>query len=948
MGSQIRSMIKKTQSLELMRVPLRMVVLILSMCTGALSVTHLANAQDTGAGVIAGTVTDPSGAVIGGAKLTITDVATDVSSATVTNGTGYYEVDALNPGTYKIQVSAPGFESLTRLGITLEATARLSVPLQLSLGASVQNVVVRADASLLNTESGSSGQLLTTRQLEALPVSGSNPTWLALIAPGVQGTVGQAASTGDTGGLLWTGLTADFGTFGQIGVNEFSLDGAPNMTNGRTSGINLAPDEVGEMKLDVTGYDAAVGHTMGVEVTQTTKAGTNALHGAIRETYTAQRWAALNHFAGLNYKYQESINGCTYGPSTNGLCRTIENAYGNPGTHANDGDASIGGPVYIPKVINGHNKLFFFVSVVDDVQAGSGAQTFSIPTVQERSGDFSDLPQQTAGIPAQFTADCPAGTPFFGQYQLYDPYSTRLDANGIPRRTPLCGNVIPADRLVNSDMTQLYNSLMPVPTQNSPTGSNYTFTQLSPQTFRSYTTREDYKFTSQDNLFVRYTKQDYTKSENDETVGDVGEQEGPRWINVASVGWDHVFNDRTNLDITVGGTNYKTHCCYYPGFDKYTPASMGLPGYTNQYAEAASPTLTELPVLQIANYENANNGEPASSLGATDNVPTTTRDFALRGNLTHVAGKHTIRVGAEWRLQNYSTGVNGNVSGTYNFDDTYTQENNGSDNTYAESNTGLSYAAFLMGVQTTASVAQNSSESVQSPYYAGYAGDTWRVTPKLVIIPGIRFEYEAGVVEKHNQMIVGWNPTADLSSISGPANAAYQTDLAGASAAQAAVLPASLNIQGGPEYANVGGAPRNEWNNSYRFLPRIAATYQLKPSIVLRGGYGLFYDTLNALNPLLDQDGFSASTSVPSSTTFGTNFVAGVSPLANPFPANASGQRFNQPIGSEAGSLYYLGASPTDVYDHNVSPGTARAWISWRASPTGCFHYAGLSPTMLR
>jgi Carboxypeptidase regulatory-like domain len=921
MALQMRSVTKKRQRIEIVRSPSKVLLfIILAICAGVWSVTNLANAQETGAGVISGTVTDPSGAVVGGAKLTVTDVATNISSTTVTNGTGYYEVDALDPGTYKLQVTSPGFESLTRLGITLEATARLSVPLRLVLGGSVQNVVVNADASLLNTESGSSGQVLTTRQLEALPVSGSNPTWLALIAPGVQGTVGQAASTGNTGGLLWTGLTSDFGTFGQIGVNEFSLDGAPNMTLNRVSGINLAPDEVGEMKLDVTGYDAAVGHTMGVEVTQTTKAGTNDLHGAVRETYTAQRWAALNHFAGLNYKYQEATHGCTYGPSTNAQCRILEDMYGNPGTHANDGDASVGGPVYIPKVFNGRNKLFFFVSVVDDIQAGSESQTFSIPTVQERSGNFNDLPQQTTGIPAQFTAACPAGTPFFGQYQIYDPFSTQLDSSGIPRRTPFCGNIIPANRLVNSPMTQLYNSLMPVPTQDSPTGSNYTFTQVSPQTFRSYTTREDYRFTPKDNLFVRYTKQDYTKSENDETVGDVGEQEGPRWINVVSAGWDHVFTDSTNLDITLGGTDYTTHCCYYPGFDKYTPESMGLPSYTNQYAEAASPELTELPVLQISSYENANNGEAASSLGTTDIVPSTTRDFALRGDLTHVTGKHTLRAGAEWRLQNYSTGVNGNVSGTYYFDDTYTQENNGSDNTFAESNTGLSDAAFLMGVDTTSSVAQNSPVSVQSPYYAAYVGDTWRVTPKLVIIPGIRFEYEQGVVEKHNQMIVGWNPTADLSSISGPANAAYQTDLAGANAAQAAVLPASLNIQGGPEYANVGGAPRTEWNNSYRFLPRLAATYQLKPSIVLRGGYGLFYDTLNALNPVPDQDGFSASTSVPSSTTFGTNFVAGVSPLANPFPANASGQRFNQPVGSAAGSMYYLGASPTDVYDHNVAP----------------------------
>jgi hypothetical protein len=214
----------------------------------------------------------------------------------VTNGTGYYEVGALIPGKYKILVSLPGFQDLLHEGITLEADARVSVPMQVAVGQSVQTIVVQSDASLLNTESGSSGQVLATRQLEALPASGNNPTWLALIAPGVQGTTGQAASTDDT--LAWTGLTQDFGAYGIIGVNEFSLDGAPNETNSRQSGVNPTIDEVGETKFDVTGYEAAVGHTMRVSTTQTTKYGTNDLHGSIRETYTAKRWAAMNHFRG--------------------------------------------------------------------------------------------------------------------------------------------------------------------------------------------------------------------------------------------------------------------------------------------------------------------------------------------------------------------------------------------------------------------------------------------------------------------------------------------------------------------------------------------------------------------------------------------------------------------------------------------------------------------------
>ena len=301
----------------------------------------------------------------------------------------------------------------------------------------------------------------------------------------------------------------------------------------------------------------------------------------------------------------------------------------------------------------------------------------------------------------------------------------------------------------------------------------------------------------------------------------------------------------------------------------------------------------------------------------------TTRDFALLGNITHVAGHHTIRAGAEWRTQNNASPVSGNTSGTYSFDDTYTQQNNGTDNTYSQSNFALSYAAFLMGVQTSNSVSRNASFSFSSPYYGFFGQDTWRLSPKWTITPGLRFELEQGVVEKNNQQIVGWNPTADLSSISGPANTAYSASYAGATAAQQAVLPSSLTIQGGPIYAGVSGASRAQWVNSYRFLPRMGATYQLRPRVVLRAGYGLFFDTYNALNLHDNQSGYSTSTSVPSSSTFGTNFTAPGAAngtlVTDPFPANTSGVRFTPPVGNAAGALYYLGGSPS-IYEHSITP----------------------------
>jgi hypothetical protein len=465
--------------------------------------------------------------------------------------------------------------------------------------------------------------------------------------------------------------------------------------------------------------------------------------------------------------------------------------------------------------------------------------------------------------------------------------------------------------MTNSGIVKLYNSLLPVPTSGSTTGSNLLYSQKDPVTSRDYTTREDYKLNEKDSIFARYTRANYTNTTMGFTAGDVDRNSGPRWVDVAALGWTHIINNTTSTDATAGITNYKNACCFYPGFDAYAPGSIGLPSYTDAYAKGSGAPGLELPVISVSNYNN---------VGNTDNNISLYRALSSRANSTHVAEHHTIRGGGEYRLQDSSVGISGNVSGTYNFNNTYAQENNGSDNTYSQSSWGLSYASFLMGVQSSASVGLNTASSLQSPYYAVYAKDTWRLTPKLTIIPGLRYEYELGIVEKHNKLLTGWNPNADMSTISQPANAAYTVTLASAPATAQAVLPASLSIQGGVQYADVNGGPRNEWNNNYRFMPRIGVAYQLNSSTVVRSGYGLFFDTLNALTPNINQAGFSTSTTANSSTTFCTNCVPGNSPLVtDPFPANSSGSRFNAPIGAAAGQYYYLGSGAT-LYDHNLTP----------------------------
>ena len=906
---------------------------VMLLCLWFLLLGTAAFAQGTGRGGITGVVSDVSGGVIPGAQVTITNQETGVVVRSATNGTGFFEVDSLDAGNYQIEVVVPGYARLLRQGVTLEASELLKLPLTLSTGKVTETMTVTAEAPLLNTETGLNGQDLTTRELQSLPVTGDNPMQFAEIAPGIQSPGGVSQVYSMDGTLGWNGVSK-FGTAGMANVNEFSLDGAANEGNQRGNAISLNTDQVGEVRIDTTAFDATIGHTLGVTITETTKNGTNQLHGSATEMYQNRRWAALQSFQAVTYKHQLIVDGCTNGPSTSPTCFADENKYGYPGVHENLTTYGVGGPVFIPKFYDGRNKFFFFVSGTNDIYKDAQATQATIPTVAERSGDYSAFPTTT--VPANYAADfqtmCGTGAAFYGQYQLYNPYSVTI-VNGHPSRTPICGNVIPSSLMLNPTMAGVINGLLPAPTNTSLTSANYLYTSTQPQTFRQFTTREDYAFSDRDRIFVRFTRQHYTKAQPGIATDGSDTQEGPKWVEIGSLGWNHVFSAATNLDVTLGGSNYETSYINYPGYAKYPPSSLGLPSYTDDYA-AGGVTMPEF-TFGGTTYAQGGSGANTSLFGQLNNAPSFYRTANVRANLTHVQGKHALRFGGEWRAQNYSRGVQGNVSGIYAFDDTYLQQNDGSNadcvscnlGLPAASNYGLSYAAMLMGVQTSATVNEQAPISISTPYFSGYAGDTWRVTPKLTVIPGIRFEYEFGPKEKHNEQITDFDPTAQL-AIAPAATSAYTTMLAGATTAQQAVLPQSITVEGGPEYAGVNGASVRQWNNNYRVLPRIGVAYQIRPDVVIRGGYGLYFDTLNALEEpgTTDQTNFTASTTDASSTNFGQNFSTSAPPISNPFPAE-NGTRFNPAFGSSVSSLSWAGTTPT-YYEHNLVPARSQRFAA--------------------
>lgn len=907
----------------------KIVLAVLMLCLWVFS--PAGHAQTTGRGSITGTVTDSSGAVVSGARVSVLNVATGVSSITATNRTGYFEVDSIDAGTYSVTVKVSGYEELVRNGVVLDASKVLALPLTLKVGKSTEVITVTAEAPLLNTESGLTGQSLTTREVQSLPVAEDDPMEFVEIAPGVQSPAGIAQNYSIDGAINWNGVSK-FGTAGVTNVNEFDVDGAANEGNTRGNAISMNEDMTDEVRIDTTAFDPTIGHTYGITVTETTKSGTNSLHGSATELYNERRWDALNRFQSLTYQHYQQVNSCTNGPSTSAQCFADENKYAWPGVHENLTTFGIGGPVVLPKLFNGRNKLFWFVAGTNDNLTDASQSTATLPTLQERSGNFSDMPTATlpAAYAATFNSVCGTGTPYYGQYQLYDPYSVTM-VNGHPSRTPLCGNVVPSNRMLNTPMANVINQWMPAPSNTNVNGNNYIYTSPSPSEFFQLTERVDYAATDKDRIFVRFTRHTFTQALPGIAPNGIDTRQGPKWVEIGALGWNHVFNASTNLDVTLAGSNMETSYNHYPGYSAFPPSSVGMPSYLQQYAGA----LATFPMLEFGSnaYVQGTSGANNSLFGNLNNAPSFYRTANVRANLMHIQGKHSLRVGGEWRAQNFSRGVMGNSSGIFKFDTTFTQQNDGSNSDCSTSgcnlglpspsNYALSYAAFLMGVQTSAQATLQSPISISTPYYSAYAGDNWRMTSKLTFMPGVRFEEEYGPKEKHNYMISEFDPNQPL-AIAPAVQDAYPA----AYAAAPAVLPSSITVQGGPLYAGVNGAPVREWASNFRILPRIGASYQLPHETVIHGGYGLFFDTLNALEfsgSPADQTNFSASTTDSTNAyygNFGQNLSTGAPPIGNPFPST-NGTNFIAPVGSAAGNLSYIGASPT-IFPHSLVPARAQ------------------------
>jgi hypothetical protein len=629
-------------------------------------------------GTILGIVKDPSGAVVPGASVTLTHLETNTVIRTQTNAAGLYEVPLLMPGPYEIVAEAAGFKRYVRRGVTLTVGARLNIEIQLELGQAAETVTVTAEEPVLETTSATVGQTFDNKAVMELPVLGNNVMLMAGLAEGMQ----------RTGGYNYLGLHSTIGasaysTAGGVGGNEWALDGTPNTGHSRRAAYLPYTDAVAEFRVEATSFDASVGHTTGAYISIQSKSGTNVYHGTLTESHWQQRWNATpsNDNAAYWGRIRDAEARGDYA-----LAEQLRREPRQPSGRSNNYAASIGGPVKIPRIYDGKDRLFFyfiFNGFKDAKTEEPGNKLFSVPTAEERKGDFSRLLQVNAS-----------------KYQIYDPLTTRFNpATGQYERDPIPGNIIPASRQLNP-MYKFYEKLYPLP-NNPPQmdieGRNNYFNGRIPFNwdYKAFQHRTDFVPTEKNRFFVRWSYNKFVEDRNDWTY------DTARWLHSnalhrinknAGFDWVRTFTPSTILNVAVSYNRY-----YDTGLNKeqlkYKPTDVGLPAYMDEKAG----DYHTLPAINFSDYRQVSGGVPRLNPVSVG---------AIKSDLMKYAGKHSLKMGWDGRMYYRTTGSPGYTSGYFEFRNGLFRKTSA---TTGVGTLGIEWAAFMLGIPSTMRVDTNDS-----------------------------------------------------------------------------------------------------------------------------------------------------------------------------------------------------------------------------------------------
>jgi len=761
----------------------------------ALAAVCLAQAQTT-MGTITGLVTDSTQAVVPGATVVARNTATGTEARTVTSSTGNYVIPNLPVGTYEVSVSQAGFKTWNRANIAVSSGDNLRVDVVLEVGQVSERVQVTAEAPALKTESTEVSTTMEKKLVEnvPLPIAGigggmRNAFSIMMMLPQVKSANGEGA---------WDDLQVGGGQQHDWNVSVDGLSVEMGWRNhvGYMNRLTPPVDSVEEFRIDTAVFKAEDSRASGGNISVTTRSGTNELHGSAFDYYQSQR-----------------LDANSWGNNRLGRGKSIY--------HRNDFGANAGGPIYLPKVYDGKNRSYFFLSYEGyRFPSAAGVSELTLPLPEMRRGDFSNWKLPSGAL-----------------IPIYDPITTKSDGKGGFVREVFPGNKIPETRLSPLSraiaqyypdpnapgLVRNYRSVGNMPTKRIENAHmlkldqnfgavnrlSFTWSRNGMHFNNAYDSRPEDPM-NWGGSALPYPLSGRRYYQGDQYYGNVFRLIDthlftPTLVNTLTLGFHRLTHPEHDITAWPPGKNWG---------DKLGGGVKNNPWYNTSFPGV------------FFNTDNYYQWESTKLWDEYHNV------YGLDENLSWIKSNHSFKFGYSFQLLMMNTNNRNVATGNFNFHRLGTSapaDNSG--------NSGSSFASFMLGYVHSGTFTVPNAGLLRFPYHAFFAQDDWKITPRLTMNIGMRYEINVGAYEKHDRMSF-FDP-----GLANPAADGY---------------PGALRFLGsGPGREG----RRNLWNNAKGWGPRIGLAYQLNPKTVFRGGFGIFCASEKAPGLTPSNAGFTSSPS---------------------------------------------------------------------------------------
>lgn len=802
---------------------------------GSLLVSGLTLSAQSSTASLRGVVTDPTEAVVPGATVVVTDVRRNLRFSCRSDGAGRFAFTQLQPSRYELRVEAAGFETAVVSEFDLQVAQEATIDVALRVGTPTTTVDVVGSQPLLNLTSAALGQAVENRYVVSIPLMNREFMRLVFLAPGM------LPPDSDPGLSNMSNPTRFVSNGVRAGTSDVFIDGGlvSSIEQGNAAGkfLELKPaiETIQEFKVQTNFFSAEFGNTGGAVVNIVSKGGSNKFHGVTYEFHRRDEFNANNFFA----KRSGSV----------AVPNFAYNKYGG----------AAGGPVLLPRVYNGKDRTFFYSSL--DIEKNEGARTrfLTVPTAKERAGDFSDTRQANGQL-----------------YVVYNPFDTYQNAQGQVLRRPFSGNVIPAS--MQDPVARKLMSYFPQPNSAGQpfTQVNNVFAQGSELSTNYQTiTRVDHVLSDKQRLYGRFgwnRSHPWGKPFRPYGADSPAEIETPYLSYTKNLS---IELTRTHSPALVLSARYNlsrqtvANEVLGMGFD---PTTLGLPPIVLSNGIKRFPTFTFEGYSQLGTFGSRGTYRAQ-----------TTDSFAYSG--TRTLSGHTLKAGGESRYYKLNATPVNSPTGTYSFSRRSTGENP----LVSSATQGNAIASALLGWLSGGSYGIMERPASLSQYHGWYVQDDWRITRRLTLNLGLRYDFELPRTERYDRY--SWFDPEAPSPIDGK-------------------VP-GYRLRGALRFTGPGArSPFDRDTNNLQ--PRAGLAYALNGKTSVRAGYGIYYTVTKTIATIAFGAPFAVNTPINSSLDGGITRYAS---LSNPFPDGLI-----YPAGKSLGAATFLGQSLGTASRENRTP----------------------------